>query len=323
MTDKPKISILMGSKNGGRFVRETLDSILKQSFTDYELVVVDCLSTDNSLDILQEYKDSGMNVRWKSEQDRHTDEGVYKAMEMARGEYIMFMCISDGYNDPDWFKKCVDVLDSDPEVSMVYGSGFPITEDGVPLDSYRQNYSENPPPSKEEFFPFWLGTFTLCLELAWCVRADVFRKCFPKFEESGYFLQNQAVFAFNYNFNIGGYLTRFLTGKAIFGREHGDSNSVTMRKFNAKMKEQYKTAITKYANDLFSGLVKHSFRDGNSNVIKELSREDLDSFRKKALHYRINRRAYLCRRDRGFIRYWRKKLKILALYYLSNKRIYR
>lgn len=322
MADKPKISVIIASKNGGRFLRKTLDSILQQGFTDYEIVIADSASTDDTLDILQEYKRNGCNVRWISEPDRHTDEGFYKAMKMACGEYIMLICISDWYSDRDWFKKCVEVLDNDPEVSMVYGHGRAVSKDGAVVESPRQNFAERPPPSKMDFFPFWLGTFTLCLELTWCVRADVFKKCFPKYETSDYFLQNHAIFGFNYNFNVNGYLSYFLPEHACRGRAHQDSNSVNIRDFNGRMKRQYKSAITKFGNELFTGARKHVFRDGKSNVIKELRPDELDSCRKKVLHYRINRRFYKAKKKSGIIHHWSQKLRILALYFLLRKRIY-
>ncbi len=241
---------------------------------------------------------------------------------MARGEYIMMMCISDWYSNPQWFEKCVEVLDSNPEISLVYGHGTSIREDGSPIESPRQNLIHRPPPSREEFFTYWLGTFSLCHELTWCVRADVFRKCFPKFETTDYFLQNHAIFSFNYNFNVNGYLTYFLPNYACCGREHYDSNSINIRKFNGRMKRQYRSAVIKYGNDLFAGIHTHFFRDGKSNIIKELDSSGIDSCRKKVLHYRINRRFYKCQKYEGFVRYWKRKLKILVLYFLCGKRIY-
>ena len=322
MKRKPKISIITASKNGGRFLRQSLDSIAQQSFTDYEHVIADSVSTDDTLDILQEYKNNGYNVRWKSEPDRLADEGFYKALQMADGEYIMLTCTSDGYLDRDWFKKCVETLDNDPELSMVYGHGKPINEYGVIMDSPRQDFIKRPPPSKEEFFLFWLGTFSLCFELTWCVRADVFRKCFPAFEPSNHFLENHSIFAFNYNFNINGYLTHFLPVIACYGREHHDSCSIKQKKACVMMKRQYERAIIKYANELFAGTRKHVFRDGNSNIIRELAPEELDSCRKKVLDYRINRRYYKAKRKSGFVNHWSQKLRILALYALSGRRIY-
>ncbi|MCJ7618415.1 MAG: hypothetical protein MUO43_17965, partial [Desulfobacterales bacterium] len=209
--------------------------------------------------------------------------------------------------------------------SMVYGHGKPINENGKFLDSPRQDFVKRPPPSKEDFFTFWLGTFSLCYEETWCVRADIFRKCFPKpkYGPNGCFLQkNHSVYGFNYNFNVNGYLSLFLPDFACYGREHHDSASLKLRDFLRRMKRQYRSAVIKYGNELFAGTRKHVFRDAKSNVINELRSDEIDSCRKKVLHYRINRRFYKCKKSPGIIRYWKKKLKILVLYVLLRKRIY-
>ena len=323
MADKPKISVITASKNGGRFLRQSLDSIWRQSFTDYEHVIADGASTDDTLEILQEYKNKGYNVRWISEPDKGADEGFYKAMEMAQGEYIMFICTSDGYLDADWFKKCVQVLDNDPEVSMVYGHGKPIHEDGTPMGSLRLDFIKRHPPCKEDFFTFWLGTFSLCYEETWCVRSEVFRKCFPKpaYGQNVSDLQVHSVYGFNYSFNANGYLSVFLPEYACYGREHHDSGSLKLRDSLRRMKRKYSNAIIKYGNELFTGKRKHVFRDGKSNIIRELSSDELDLYRKKVLDYRINRRFYKCKKKVGIIHHWSRKLKILILYVLLGKRV--
>jgi len=72
MESRPKISVITPSKNGARFLRETIDSILQQTFTDYEHVLVDGVSTDNTIEILKDYKD----IRWISEPDGYLTQGA-------------------------------------------------------------------------------------------------------------------------------------------------------------------------------------------------------------------------------------------------------
>jgi len=279
---------------------------------------VDSVSTDDTIEILKEYK----NIRWISEPDRHTDEGFYKALEMARGQYIMLMCVSDGYLDRDWFGKCVEILDKDPEISLVYGVFQRMNEDGTLGRVPCCNFINQPPPNKMDFFPFWLGTFYLCPEITFCVRADVFKECFPKYEPSGYFLQNHALLSFNYNFNTKGYLPYFLPVVASFFRGHHDSNSVRLEKSNRIMGQQYWSAVIKYGNEVLSGIIKHAFRDGNSNVIKVIGPQELKLYRRKVLDYRIDRKFYVGQKGRSGFRYWRRKLKILMGYFLYRHSIY-
>jgi len=307
MDKRPKISIITASKNGGRFLRQTIESILSQSFEDYEHIIVDGQSTDNTIEILKEYG----HIRWISEPDRHADEAFYKAMKMAQGENIMLCCVSDGYLDKDWFQKCTDVLDNDPQVSLVYGLAQCMTEEGQLGKVVSSVFLDNPPPQKKEFFPFWLGTYLLCPESTFCVRADVFRKCFPKFESSGHFLQNHALFAFNYNFHVHGYLPYFLPVVASFGRYHHDSNNLLLTELNKPMKQQYLAAVAEYRDKVLSGKTKHLFRNGQSNVIGAVEPHQLKLYRQKTLNYRINRRAWLGKRQSP-LSCWTGKLKILA-----------
>jgi hypothetical protein len=158
--------------------------------------------------------------------------------------------------------------------------------------------------------------------MTFCVRANVFGECFPKHEFTGYFLQDHLIFSFNYNFNTKGYLPYFLPVFASFGRSHHDSCSIRLAKGIRAMKRQYKSAIVRYGNEVLLGRRKHIFRDGNSNVIKAVERDELEHYRQKVLDYRINRKFYLGKRRPGGLHYWIRKVKILIGYSLSRGRIY-
>lgn len=315
MKARPKISVITASKNTGCFLRQTIESILQQSFTDYEHVVVDGVSTDKTLEILKEYK----HIRWISEPDAHADEAFYKALEMARGQYIMFCCVSDGYLDRNWFQKCAEVLDNDPDVSLVYGLPQQMTEDGTLGKIVSSNFLNHPPPQKMDFFPFWLGSFSLGSEITLCARANVFKECFPKFEPTGCFLQNHAVLAFSYNFNVNGYLPYFLPSVASYGRYHHDRNSDKLVKLNKLMKIQYQSAVNQYGNEVLSGKVKHVFRDGESNVIGAIEPHELKLYRRKVFLYRINRKAYLGKRKSNCLSHQIRNFKILMDYFLYRR----
>ncbi|MHC4157724.1 MAG: glycosyltransferase [Planctomycetota bacterium] len=318
MNDKPKISVITASKNGARFLCETIESVLKQSFTNYEHVLVDGASTDETIEILKEYK----HIRWISEPDRDADEGFYKAMTMARGEYIMLCFVSDGYLDRDWFERCVEVLENDAEVSMVYGLTQQMSEDGRLGKIASSNFLNHPPPQKMDFPPFWLGTFRLCPESTLCIRTNVFKECFPKYEPTGNFLQNHAILSFSYNFITKGYLPYFLPVVASYGRYHHDANTIKFAERDRVMKKQYQAAIIRYGNEVLSGSKKHVFRDGKSNVIKAIEPDELKLYRQKVLDYRINLKAYVGKRGARRLSYWIRKFKILSGYHLGGQRIY-
>lgn len=199
--NKPKISVFTTYKNGGRFLRETLDSILNQTFEDFKIVLVDGASTDDTLQILEEeYKDEP-RLRWISEPDNDANEGFHKAISMSSGEYIMPCCVSDGYLSRNWFQECVEILGNDQEVSLVYGFPQTMMEDGSLREVVYSEFIHQPPPQKMAFFPFWLATFFHYPEITYCVREDIFKKMFPDANSKESYAHTNPFIKFLYNFN--------------------------------------------------------------------------------------------------------------------------
>jgi len=298
-----------------RFLRQTIESILQQDFTDYEHILVDGASTDETLTILEDYK----HIRWISEPDRNADEGFRKALAMARGQYVMICCVSDGYLDRGWFGKCAEVLDNDPEVSLVYGIPQHMMEDGALGKILCSDFMKKSPPQKMDFFPFWLGTFALCPEITFCVRTEVFRECFPPYEPSGHFIRNHPLLGFNYIFNTQGYLPYFLPVIASYGRQHHDSYSNKVATRSKALKEQYRTAVINYGKEVLSGSKEHVFRDGRSDVIRTIEPYELGQYRQKVLDCRINRSVYLGNKHSRGLRYHRRRFRILMRYFLFRR----
>ena len=166
MSAVPKVSIFTAVKNGGRFLVDTIESVLNQTFKDYEHVIVDGASTDGTVDILKRYP----HIRWMSEPDSSAAEGFHKALRMCRGEYLFQCCVSDGFLDRKWFETCVDILDKDPDISMVYGFPQYMSEDGHLGRIAYSEFFDQPPPQKEAFLPFWLATRFFYPEGNYCVR---------------------------------------------------------------------------------------------------------------------------------------------------------
>ncbi|MGA1868157.1 MAG: glycosyltransferase [bacterium] len=283
LNNRPKISVFSTCKNGARFLQETIESVLNQSYTDYEHVLVDGGSTDGTIDILRKYK----HLRWISEPDENPNEGFHKALAMTRGEYLMVSCISDGFLSRNWFQQCVDVLDNDPEVSLVYGLAQYMTEDGSLGKIAQSHLLEHKPPQKMDYLPFWLATFMVYSELTYCVRADVYKQCFPKSDSIEYFDRTNPFLKFIYNFNTMGYLPFFLPVVASFGRIHSGSQNNTLDEIIIKTRDMYNNNIIMYRNKILRGKKTHIFRDGASNVIKVIEPADLRFYRRKVLKYRL------------------------------------
>jgi glycosyltransferase involved in cell wall biosynthesis len=86
----PRFSVVTVTYNSSRFVRQTIESILSQSFTDFEYLISDDCSTDNTWDIIKEYKDSRIKA-WKNEYNLGEYANRNKTLFEAKGEYIIWI----------------------------------------------------------------------------------------------------------------------------------------------------------------------------------------------------------------------------------------
>lgn len=126
---KPRISIIMPTLNSVKFIRYAIDTVIKQSFTGWELIVMDGGSVDGTIEVVKNL--AKPNIHLFSEPDHGSYEAFIKGADMAHGDYLMGLTSSDGYLDDDWLQLCVDALDSDSEISLVWGIPAYCTEEGT------------------------------------------------------------------------------------------------------------------------------------------------------------------------------------------------
>jgi len=145
----PRISVLLPSFNSGAFLKDALDSIVVQSYKSWEVIVMDGGSTDGSLEILKEYSEMNPKIRVFSEPDESHYDAIHKALERAGGDFFYILSASDGFLDKDWFKKCMDVMEKDKTVSLVWGIPMDASEDGKilrPAYTYTHFFKESDGP---------------------------------------------------------------------------------------------------------------------------------------------------------------------------------
>lgn len=124
----PKVTVIMPVYNSQRFLEEAIESILNQTYTNFELLIIDNASIDDSLKIARKFRDKRIRILENNE-----NMGVAytrnRGIREAKGEYIALMD-SDDITTPFRIKKEVEFLDKHPEVIVVGGCMQMIDEQG-------------------------------------------------------------------------------------------------------------------------------------------------------------------------------------------------
>jgi glycosyltransferase involved in cell wall biosynthesis len=129
----PLVSIGLPVYNGERYLREAVDSLLAQTFTDFELVISDNASTDGTTEICREYAVRDGRVRYvRNDTNIGLNRNCNQVVRLSVGTYFK-LAAADDVCHPELLEKCVRILDEDPTVVTAYAKARFIDEDGNPL----------------------------------------------------------------------------------------------------------------------------------------------------------------------------------------------
>jgi glycosyltransferase involved in cell wall biosynthesis len=134
MESRIKISVMMSVYNGERYLKCALDSILSQTFTDFEFIIINDGSTDGSRKILESYKDE--RIRLFSNENKGQMKSLNEAIGYSIGEYIAILD-ADDLSLPERFEKQVTFMDSNPGVAMCGSLVDFIDKDGNFIETYK------------------------------------------------------------------------------------------------------------------------------------------------------------------------------------------
>jgi glycosyltransferase involved in cell wall biosynthesis len=265
---EPRVSIITATLNAEEHLRETLDTLMRQSLSEWELLIMDAGSTDSTLDIVASY--DRPNIRVFQEPDEGGPQAWDRGIDRACGDFVMLLCASDGFLYDTYITECVEILDADPEVSLVRGIPVKVDEDGTNPQPFGIHPASIERYQKRDWLLLWLATGMDFPDFNMCVRRPVLRTCMTPYRPGTRIVDKYQEFL--YNFNTRGYLPYGLTTMPVYSREHADrlSNDPSLLATHKLAVSDYVRRSKRYRRQLEAGALTHYFRDGAGQVIGQL-----------------------------------------------------
>lgn len=162
------ISIITATYNSANTINDTIQSVLRQTNKDFEYLIIDGGSTDETIDIVKSYESefSG-RLKWVSEKDKGIYDAMNKGIKMASGDIIGILNSDDYYTSDDILQTIADAFKCQ-NVDAIYGD-IHFIKDGVP-DKCVRYYSSR------LFSPFWLRFGFMPAHPSFYCKRDVFDK---------------------------------------------------------------------------------------------------------------------------------------------------
>lgn len=128
---KPKVSIIIATYNRAASLQAALDSVLSQTFHDWEVRLIDDGSSDNTREAIQHYLAEYKQIHYSYQDNSGVADAKNRGVREAEGEYITFLDSDDRYK-ANHLESRIDILEQNPEVELLHGGVQIIGEEYVP-----------------------------------------------------------------------------------------------------------------------------------------------------------------------------------------------
>jgi glycosyltransferase involved in cell wall biosynthesis/DNA-binding SARP family transcriptional activator len=146
-SDQSMISVITPSLNQGQFIEQTIHSVLRQNYSNFQHIIIDGGSTDGTIEILKRYP----HLKWISEKDSGQSEALNKGLRFAKGEIIGWINSDDWY-EPGAFGMIASFFNASPTKNIVMGNCNLVDENGIIFDKV-----VNQARGFEELKKYWIG----------------------------------------------------------------------------------------------------------------------------------------------------------------------
>ena len=141
MKNKPKISVIMSAYNTEKYIAEAIESILNQTLRDFELIIINDASTDNTLDIIKKYTKKDKRIKVISlKKNVGAAEARNMGLKIANGKYIAIMD-SDDISLPERFRIQYNYLEKNKNIFLLAGGFYHINTSGEVINQESKRYN--------------------------------------------------------------------------------------------------------------------------------------------------------------------------------------
>lgn len=179
MNSPPLLSIGLFVYNGEPFLRETLDSILSQTFRDFELIISDNGSGDSTQQICESYASSDPRVSYyRSETNMGAGWNIRRVFSLATGKYFKWAACDDLY-ERTFLAKCIEVLEKDDSVVLAHSKTRVIDQQGAFVENYHWPMRTDLPAPVTRFREMLLNDH-MCYQIFGVMRRDALLRIPPQ-----------------------------------------------------------------------------------------------------------------------------------------------
>ncbi|WP_421656858.1 glycosyltransferase family 2 protein [Leptothermofonsia sp. ETS-13] len=174
----PRVSIGLPVFNGEAYLREAIDSLLVQTFTDFELIISDNASIDKTEEICKEYSIKDNRIRYyRNEQNIGAIPNHNLTFQLSRGEFFKWAA-HDDLHSPDYLQRCVEILQQDESVILCYAKTTLIDKDGKIVGKYNATQKADSLKPNERFRDIILYEYR-CYQIYGVMRSSILKKVPP------------------------------------------------------------------------------------------------------------------------------------------------
>lgn len=246
-----KVSVIIPSYNHEKFLKDRLDSIINQTFQDFEIIIIDDCSTDNSYKVLDNFVSKHPEKIKYFIQNKENSGSGYKSwkkgIELAETKYV-WIAETDDYSSIYFLEEMINVLESSSDISLVFcGSNVIDENDTILSNSDKRTSKLN--VSNGDFQDFNLNVFLGNMPFKTFITngsSVVFKK--PSNLPASFFDYKQMSDAFLWTFLVTSENFSFLNKKLNYFRRHSSATTVRMTKNHLKQVFVEKAEYMNYFN---------------------------------------------------------------------------